>query len=136
MRAFFFLVTWMACAALLACSGDDGAGGSKLTGVSAGTGSDGKVHPAEDHMLISEAEACKLVSDAISKRATELQCLPFTAPSCPQLLQSTYMKQCMQYDHGTAVGCADYFSKVQSCMQLDDKMCVLVAHPETAPNGC
>ncbi len=135
MRGFFFLLAAVACAAL-ACSGDDGTGGSKLgSGSSAATGSDGKVHPAADNVLINEAEACKLVRDAILKTQTDLKCVG-TIQDCPSFLRATYVKACMKYDHGTAQGCADYFAAIKDCNKIIPDECVLVAHPETEGQGC
>jgi hypothetical protein len=104
-----------------------------------GGGGDGKFHPPTNSKKISEAAACEAVAKIIDKVAADLQCLPYTAQTCPSMLRSLYMPHCMQYDEGTVKGCVDFynkFTKPDDCSRLLPDSCVLVGYPDTAPNGC
>ena len=112
--------------ALAGCSQDE-------TG--AGPSDDGKYHPAPNGVHVSEDDACATVVAAFQDRALALGCATTVRP-CPNFLRVQYTTACMEYDEGTAVGCADYFSERVDCAELVEDACVLEPYAGTEPAGC
>jgi hypothetical protein len=120
--------------ALAAC----GSGSSAGTGGGGGSGgSDGKYHPPDNGVAMSEADACAALSQAGDMDSLTLMCLA-TSVTCPDLLRDEFTTPCLQYDQGSVQGCVAYYAAATTCAALDAALDACAVSPITgsAPKGC
>lgn len=139
MRPSFSLLVGLAAPLFLLLSSS--CGGDTTGGTTGGTpdADDGKFHPPGNGTPMSEADACKALSDAQSKRFVELgQGCPSTSRVCPDFLRVQSGVECLQYDEGAVQGCLQFYSDATTCTAVSDAatFCVVATIAASAPKGC
>ena len=129
----------LALAAPLFVLSSPGCGGETSSGT---TGSppdadDGKIRPAGNGKPMSEADACKLLTDAQTQQSMSLKC-PSTSRICPDFLRAQSSLECVQYDEGAVQGCIKLYQEATTCSGVPEAadVCVVATIAGSAPNGC
>lgn len=115
------------------CGSDTGSG---TTGASPDA-DDGKIHPPGNGKPMSEAAACKALTDAQAQRSTALQCSS-TGRVCPDFLRAQSTVECLQYDEGAVQGCIQLYNDATTCDAARNAAgnCVVATIAGSAPQGC
>jgi hypothetical protein len=115
------------------CGGETGSG---TTG-SPPDADDGKIHPAGNGKPMSEADACKLLTDAQTQQSMLLKC-PSTTRICPDFLRAQSSLECVQYDEGAVQGCIKLYQEATTCSGVPEAadICVVATIAGSAPQGC
>jgi hypothetical protein len=117
-------------------TGSSSSTGSTGSSSSSGSGSDPS-HPPGNGMHISEATACDLLSSAQGMQRLTLKCTG-TSRTCPDLLRSVFMTECLEYDQGSVQGCISQYFAAKTCDELLKAFdeCMITSFPGSEPKGC
>lgn len=95
----------------------------------------GAVQPAGNGTAVDEEEACAAVHDALSRRATDLNC-PKPKPECPDLIRPAGGDACLQYDQGTVEACVAHIGRYDSCGEFTRSPCIVSTIPGSVSAAC
>ena len=120
-----------AATAFAACSTDDDLDASSTIGPE-------PYIPPTNCVLMSEADACKALSDAITASSGMLQCPPLTTKTCPEYIRSRVVNHeaDLLYDEGSITGCTQFYLSYSSCADFDNRPCTIKYYPKDLPTGC
>ena len=103
---------------------DASADGADTGGSAGGTADSGNqaipYTPKGNGKPISEADACKMLADAIESASEDVgktePCMVPIAP-CPDLIRYSVPngEQCLQYDEGSILGCVEFYHSFTTC---------------------
>ena len=98
---------------------------------------DGRYYPPPNGTQIDEDPACQALSSAQSNKRLMLSCVG-TTRTCPDILRTEFVTQCLKYDQGSVQGCVDHYNEQTTCAEFAAavKDCVVTAYPGTEPTGC
>ena len=124
-------------AAPLFVLGSSGCGSETGSGSTGSQPDDGKIRPAGNGKPMSEAAACKALTDAQGLRSTELKCSS-TGRICPDFLRAQSAVECVQYDEGAVQGCVKLYNEATTCdaVRAAGDICVVATIAGSAPKGC
>ncbi|MBI4703068.1 MAG: hypothetical protein HY744_18280 [Deltaproteobacteria bacterium] len=98
---------------------------------------DTRYHAPPNGERVSENAACEKAKQAYKEKLEECQGGTTTTRPCPEFLRAQQGgTACLQYDQGSAQGCAEFFAQEVTCADLVEDSCVVYVYAGSAPAGC